>query len=60
MTGERWFYMDTMEDIARVLHIPTEYFELADERLSVSENKKMVNLLMEIRDCWVIATLAKR
>lgn len=60
MTGERWFYMDTMEDIARVLHIPSEYFELADERLTVAENKRIVNLLMEIHECLVITALAKR
>lgn len=58
--GDKWFYMDTVEDIARVLHIPTEYFELADERLTVAENKKMINLLMELRNNFILATLVKK
>jgi len=52
--------MNTAEDIARVLHIAPEYFNLADTQLTVAENKKMVNQLMELRDDLVIATLAKR
>jgi len=59
-SGKKWFYMNTVEDIARVMGIPSEYFNLADERLTVAENKKIVNLLMELRNSLITAALAQR
>jgi len=58
--GGKWLEPDTVEDIARAMGIHPAYFYLADTQLTVAENKKIVNRLIELRDDLVMATLAKR
>ncbi len=58
--GLEWFSLEKLELVCQVFDIPCAYFELADERLTVAENKKIVNLLMELRDSLVDAALSKR
>jgi transcriptional regulator with XRE-family HTH domain len=58
--GSRWFELDTLERVTQAMGIAKTYFDLADRKLTVKENKRMVNLLMELRDCFVTSALAKR
>ena len=58
--GSRWFELDTLERVTQAMGIAKTYFDLADRRLTVKENKRIVNMVMELRDCLVIAAIAKR
>jgi len=58
--GDEWFGLERVELICQALGIPDTYFELADEELTIDKNKKMVKLLMELRENFVAAALAKK